>query len=86
MSNIAIRVDGIGKKYRIRHQKRERYTALRDIIADRVSSVFRPRPAEDMPRVEDFWALKDISFEIERGDVVGVIGRNVPASRRCSRS
>jgi lipopolysaccharide transport system ATP-binding protein len=76
MSNIAIRVDGIGKKYRIRHQKRERYTALRDIIADRVSSVFRPRPAEDMPRVEDFWALKDISFEIERGDVVGVIGRN----------
>ncbi|HWD58330.1 MAG TPA: polysaccharide ABC transporter ATP-binding protein [Stellaceae bacterium] len=76
MSNVAIRLDGIGKKYRIRHQPRERYVALRDVITDRVRGLLRPRPAGGVPPIEDFWALRDISFEVERGEVVGVIGRN----------
>src|SRR6266404_4258299 len=74
MSDVAIRIDGLGKKYRIRHQRRERYTALRDVITDRVRGIFHPAPAETA--VEDFWALKDVSLEIKRGEVVGVIGRN----------
>ena len=68
MSDVAIRIDGLGKKYRIRHQRRERYTALRDVITDKVRGIFRPAPADAAARVEDFWALKDASFEIRRGE------------------
>ncbi|MEO8679309.1 MAG: ABC transporter ATP-binding protein [Vicinamibacterales bacterium] len=74
MSDTVIRVDHLGKRYRIRHQRPEPYTALRDVIADKVRGWWRG--AADQPSVEDFWALKDVSFEIRRGEVVGVIGRN----------
>jgi lipopolysaccharide transport system ATP-binding protein len=77
MSDVAIRVEGLGKKYRIRHQRRERYVALRDVITDRVRGLFRPRAADGAaPTVEDFWALRDVSFEVKRGEVIGIIGRN----------
>jgi lipopolysaccharide transport system ATP-binding protein len=78
MADVVIKVDGLGKKYRIRHQQRERYTALRDVIAANVRNIVRPRKRRPvgMPAVEDFWALQDISFEVKRGDVVGIIGRN----------
>ena len=77
MNDVIIRAERLGKKYRIRHQKPARYTALRDVIADRVRSLFSAAshggPDES---VEDFWALKDVGFEIRKGEVVGVIGRN----------
>src|SRR5213595_3003797 len=77
MSDVAIRIDGLGKKYRIRHKRPERYVALRDVLTDRVRGVFRPRAATGAPpAVEEFWALKDVSFEVKRGEVVGIIGRN----------
>src|SRR5579862_7889900 len=77
MSDVAISVDGLGKKYRIRHQRRERYVALRDVITEKVGGIFRPRPADDgAPTVEDFWALRDVSFEVRRGEVIGIVGRN----------
>jgi lipopolysaccharide transport system ATP-binding protein len=83
MSDIAIRCEGLGKQYRI--GERESYRALRDSIADTVRAPFRLlRSALRGPKSEDsgpepagsFWALKDVSFEIKRGEVVGVIGRN----------
>lgn len=83
MSDIAIRCDGLGKQYRI--GERESYRALRDTIADTVSSPFRllrsafkgaNKAAAVDSRHNTFWALKDVSFEIKRGEVVGVIGRN----------
>ncbi len=83
-SDIIIRAEGLGKKYVIGHQsERERYTALRDVIARNLRNW--GRSARDMLRghaivagdkTEEFWALKDINFEIRRGDVVGIIGRN----------
>ncbi len=76
MSNTAIRIDGLSKKYRIRH-RRDPYVALRDVIADKARGIFRPPLVKSAgPAVEDFWALKDISFEVKRGEVVGIIGRN----------
>ncbi len=84
MSDVIIRAEGLGKKYLIGHKaERERYVALRDVLARTTKNFLRS--AADMVRgqqlvtgeeVEDFWALKDISFEIKRGDVVGIIGRN----------
>ena len=78
MSDFVIRVEGLGKKYRIRHQRPERYTALRDVMAEKVRGVLGlgRRGAGETPEVEDFWALKDVSFEVKQGDVVGIIGRN----------
>src|SRR5208283_2561284 len=76
MSDWIIKVENLGKRYRLRHQQeRERYVALRDVIADRFKRLFRPRGAV-LPATEDFWALKDVSFEIKKGEVVGIIGRN----------
>jgi lipopolysaccharide transport system ATP-binding protein len=80
-----IQVESLGKKYRLRHQ-RQRYIALRDVLTDRTKSAarrlwsaLRPRPLTSELRPltsEDFWALKDVSFEVNQGDVVGIIGRN----------
>ncbi len=74
-----IRVDGLGKKYVLgKNQQSGRYTALRDVLAETVKSQWRrwgrkPRAAEED---EEFWALRDVSFKVRRGEVVGIIGRN----------
>ena len=78
MSEVVINVDTLGKAYRIYHQRRERYTALRDVISDKLRRVVRVgrRTEFESPEVEDFWALKNVSFDVRRGDVVGIVGRN----------
>ena len=84
MPNIVINARGLGKKYSIAHQtRRERNTLLRDVLAmksraffQKAKDVIHGRPVIVGDEVEEFWALKDVNFEIARGDVVGVIGRN----------
>ena len=78
MSSAIITVENLGKCYRIQHQSRERYTALRDVLTNKVKGLFRPQTSDLRPQTseEDFWALKDLSFEIKQGEVVGIIGRN----------
>jgi lipopolysaccharide transport system ATP-binding protein len=71
MSSTVIRAEGLGKQYRV--GERERYLALRDILMRVVRSplnFFRPARSELM------WALRDVSFQVEHGEVIGIIGRN----------
>ena len=77
----AITVENLSKKYIIGHQKQERYTALRDVLANGAKRIAyklcHPFAASEIdPTHEEFWALKDINFDIKQGDRVGVIGRN----------
>src|SRR6266513_69431 len=77
MSDTVIRVENLGKKYIIGHQGNGHRT-LRDVLADAVSfRRFRNQKSEIRNlKSEPFWALKDLSFEVAQGEVVGIIGRN----------
>jgi lipopolysaccharide transport system ATP-binding protein len=82
-NDVVIRADGLGKHYIIGHKSGERFSTLRDQLAKSATSfarqareALRGRPIHAGDELEEFWALKDVSFEIKRGDVVGVIGRN----------
>jgi lipopolysaccharide transport system ATP-binding protein len=71
--NIAIRVSHLSKQYRLGGPQ-ESYHTLRDAI---VNSLKAPMKVfHKAPPVEGFWALKDVSFDVEPGEVVGIIGRN----------
>ena len=85
MSDFVITVENLSKSYLVGHQsaKRERYTALRDIIAREARNFVRKgldfvggRQIVQGDEVEEFWALRDVSFEVKQGEVLGIIGRN----------
>jgi lipopolysaccharide transport system ATP-binding protein len=87
MSENAIVVENLSKRYLIGHRSssggRYQYTALRDIIgrgignfARKAADVARGRQVVQGDEVEEFWALKNVSFEVKQGEVLGIIGRN----------
>jgi lipopolysaccharide transport system ATP-binding protein len=81
MSDVAIRVDGIGKEYRLGQIQTS--ATLRDAIAgaySRAAHALRPGGngggSAHPHRREKIWALRDVSFDVARGEVVGIVGRN----------
>ena len=83
MSDVAIRAEGLSKRFRI--GERQKYKALRDTLADGLYSPFRAVASivkgrkslgSGQPSNSFIWALKDVSFEIKHGEVVGIVGRN----------
>src|SRR2546430_6330676 len=113
MSEAIITVENLGKKYSLRHLRDQRYVALRDVLVEKATGLFRrlpkgrskiasgsveptarredrrsgngsglapdsnlPSSNSQLPRTEEFWALRDINFSVRRGEVVGIIGRN----------
>jgi lipopolysaccharide transport system ATP-binding protein len=77
MSNVpVISVKGLGKRYQIGHAVR--HDTLRDTLAHTAGNVLARLTGNSSATTvaEEFWALRDLSFEVNQGDVVGIIGRN----------
>lgn len=72
-----IEIEGLGKSYRI-GANRERYLSLRDEMAKKAHGFYRRFISRHrhVPKDEEFWALKDVSFSVQEGETVGIIGRN----------
>jgi lipopolysaccharide transport system ATP-binding protein len=81
MSETVIQVNNLSKQYRI--GAREGYKTFRESLADAarapfqgIAKVFYPQSATRNPQSNTIWALKDVSFEVKEGEVMGIIGRN----------
>jgi lipopolysaccharide transport system ATP-binding protein len=87
LDNAAVIVENVSKRYLLGHKSsregRYKYTALRDVIgreardfARKAADLARGRQIIQGDEIEEFWALKNVTFGIKHGEVVGIIGRN----------
>jgi lipopolysaccharide transport system ATP-binding protein len=78
MAPTVIRAEGLSKRYAL--GQRERYGALRDVLTNAFTASSRRRSANGRSARDadaaSVWALKDVSFEIQQGELIGIIGRN----------
>jgi lipopolysaccharide transport system ATP-binding protein len=80
MSEVIIKVAGVSKKYTLGRSRAASGDGLRHVVQDALVARFRRHSASNAApensQSQEFWALKDVSFEVKRGEVVGIIGRN----------
>jgi lipopolysaccharide transport system ATP-binding protein len=82
MSNIAIQVENLSKKYIVAHQTKGKYKyktfrgAITNIAKSLTSTLDLRLQKQITPKREEFWALKNVSFEIKQGDKIGILGSN----------
>lgn len=83
MSDTIIKVENLSKSYLIGHERQQGYVALRDVLARNTKSFFKGikntlsgKQLTGGQEIEEFWALKNLSFEIKKGEAVGIVGRN----------
>jgi lipopolysaccharide transport system ATP-binding protein len=78
MSDIAVKVQGISKKYKI--TQREKYKTLTEKINKNIKNIFikiiKFNKTHYLNRPNEFWALKNINFEVQHGEILGIIGKN----------
>ena len=72
--NPVIEATGLGKRYILRHEERARYATLRDVLGDAMKRLFSPSRARRTE--EPFWALDDVTFQVNAGERVGIVGSN----------
>ncbi|MEX2160757.1 MAG: ABC transporter ATP-binding protein [Anaerolineales bacterium] len=72
----AVKVEGLGKQYTLGGKSEQRYRTLRDTLSSAFTWPVRMLKGELRQHAEKIWALRDISFELQQGQVLGVIGRN----------
>ncbi|MBM3949776.1 MAG: ATP-binding cassette domain-containing protein, partial [SAR202 cluster bacterium] len=77
MSDVAIRVEGLGKRYRIGGQQQRPTSIVQAVRKTLVSPLsYFVSTLREPTTNETLWALKDVSFEVDHGEVFGLIGRN----------
>ena len=83
MAESVIKAEGLGKKYIIGHQGTKGYKTFREQVLQHVHNFYsrtkklvKGQEVLEGDELEDFWALKDLNFEIRKGDRVGIIGKN----------
>jgi len=80
MPATVIEVENLGKQYLISHRNSAGGTTLREELTESVKDwgrrLLSPNAQRGRENLEAFWALKDVSFQVEQGEVVGIIGRN----------
>jgi len=85
MSDTVISIENLGKSYLVGHRdaQRDRSPKFRELLtreaktfARKAVDIVRGRPIVEGDEIEEFWALQNVSFEVKRGEVVGIIGRN----------